>query len=215
VLVAAALAAACQPVDEVDDLGPQVEGEDDVAGDPVGAPETGMPATVGELRARTDEAARQWQEDPRVAEARVELDDEGGWREARVTYLAPEADRFLIVRVSPEGISEERLVLTHLDLTALPAEAVDEVPELPEDVAEPSALAEAAVEPLDECGVGGEARAVLYSSGAPYAWDPGSVAWSEPPAWGVTVTTDEGGGASLDPVTGEPAGPSACFEPAG
>jgi hypothetical protein len=209
---AAVLLGACQPVDSGDVPRDELE----VAGTPApparGAPAgAGLPGDIGMLLDGLSTTAAQWQSGARPVELHVDLADGGTWTAARVLYLAPDADRFLLVTVTPEGTSQERPTLETLALAAVPAAALEQVPALPDALLEPHELAEVAAEPLDDCGFDDEVSAVLYASGAPASWD--GDRWTETPAWSATVTNDDGSGVVVDPVTGAPE-PGSCVDAA-
>jgi hypothetical protein len=218
IVVAAVLAScglsACQPV-EVGSSATATETAVPGTGSTPGrgAPDRQTPTTFTGILDRAFQTALTWQDDPRPAEVLVEL-GAGRPAVAEVTYLAPEADRLLTVRITDEGIIERRPTLGALDLLPVSAAGMDELPPPPEGVLDPLALAAAAEQPLSDCGVdpGGGVVEVGYASGAPFAWD-GQV-WADPPVWTATVTVVESGGTRsgtpMDPITGTPAGD--CFE---
>lgn len=207
------LVSGCQPVDDVDSLDASESGDTSGAGDsPRGAPAAGLPESLSEALARADGAAAQWQRDARLAEIVLEVGDEGQLAEGRLTYLAPHADRLLEVELTPEGMRQERPTLEGLDLTPIPAEAVGALPPLPEGVRDPGELVSASTDAFAECGVEGAPSTVIYATGAPLAWDPAAGAWTLPLDWSATVTTEDGAGAVLDPVT---ATATDCLPPAG
>ena len=150
---------------------------------------------LDELLATFESTATQWQSEPVVAEIVVELES-AAWTNAAVTYLAPDADRFLLLRMTAEGMSQERPTLEAFDLLPVTAEGVEEIPS-PDGLLDPSTLVDAAADVLDDCGVG-EPTAVVYATGAPAAWD--GERWTETPQWAATVTGE--GAAILDPETG-------------
>ncbi len=199
------LVAACQPVDtpatqQRDE--PSAAAEADAAPAP-GAPQTStrMPADLGALLAQLATTATEWQQDPVTAEIATSLTD-GTWTGASVLYLAPDADRFLLVTADDRGTGQQRPSLEGLGLQPITAEGVAHVPPLPAGILAPEALVAAAEAALDGCGVRGVA-AVVYSTGAPAAWD--GMRWTVPPAWTAILTegADGGGdGAAVDPVTG-------------
>lgn len=182
-LAFAAAVVGCQPVDELS-RGAEPDGEPS---------ETLAWGTddLGDLRVAGREAAREWDGDARLVKVSVRLDDDLAWVEATTTYVAPDADRLLVVTASEEGITEEEPTLETLGLEAPPAEALAALPELPGDVVPPATAAERATDPLDDCGVGDDPRQVLYSNGVPGSWDGSS--WVSEPAWAVSVTSDGGG----------------------
>jgi hypothetical protein len=203
----ALLAVSCQPAG-----GPALGPADEAAGqavegeDAVGAPARGMPTTVSGMTERARVPAQEWQPDPVLSELWVALDDEGRPAQARLTYLAADADRFLVVRLDGDGVSQQQPTLGTLQLAEVSAAGVDAIPELPEDVVEPVALADAAAPALDECALSPPVRTVVYTTGAPMSWD--GQRWTAPPEWTANVLV-EGGGTVLDPVAGAATG--ACF----
>ena len=150
---------------------------------------------LDELRATFESTATQWQADPVVAEIVIELDS-AAWTNAAVTYLAPDADRFLLLRMTPDGMSQERPTLEAFDLLPVTAEGVEQIPS-PDALLDPSTLVDSAADVLDNCGVG-EPTTVIYATGAPAAWD--GERWTETPQWAATVSGE--GAAILDPETG-------------
>lgn len=211
-LLAVLAAAACQPVDEIGDLGPMEDEQAEGDADRRGAPRTGAPETLDDARASGEAGALAWQRGARLAEVVVDVDESGRPVEVLLTYLAPDADRFLTVEVGADGVSQERPTLGTLDLEALPGVAVEAVPPLPEGTREPEDLVGAAGEGLAGCGAQGTPATVLYTTGAPLGWDPESGVWTQDLAWTATVTTAEGAGVVLDPVT---AAVLDCVTPAG
>lgn len=193
--------AACQPVEEIDDLGDAPDagvGADDA--DLRGAPAVALPTTLAEALERAEGEAVQWQAGARLAEVVVAVTEDGKLAEGRLTYLAPDADRILAVGITPEGISRQRPTLATLGLTPIPGAAVEALPPLPEGTREPAELATAAEQAFAGCGVDGRPETVLYATGAPLAWNPDTEAWATPLGWTATVTTEGGAGAVLDPV---------------
>ncbi len=203
--------AACQPFggppDEAADPTPTV-----VASPRRGAPVAGMPQALAALLDRTDAAAIEWQDEPRLAEVAVKLGADGRWREARALYVAADADRFLSLRASGDGVAQQRPTLATLGLRPVTEAGVASLPRLPGRVRNPGALASAAGEALAECGVTAPVRDVLYATGAPVTWD-GS-AWTMPPTWKATLRDQRGAGATVDPVTGAPVA-NGCLRPSG
>jgi hypothetical protein len=190
--------AACQPVDDYGVA--NRETPPSAAASPLGAPVQGMPADLGELLERATAVAREWQDEPRVAEIRVVLSGRGRWASAEVTYLAPSADRILTVTVSGDGAARELSTLATLNLRPVSARGLALLPELPPEVQEPSALARGARAALRRCGIGAGAEAVLYATGAPVSWN--GRRWTAPPAWTATVMTERGG-VQVDPLSGD------------
>lgn len=194
--VVVALLAGCQlaggPGDAV------TEPPTDAAGRPIGAPPVGMPQTLAELLERGQLLAEEWQDEPVVVEVEVDIDDGGSWSGARLTYLAADADRFLSLVTSGSGFSQQRPSLATFQLQPVTPDGVEQIPQLPEDAAEPAELA--ASEAAAGCGVEGAAT-VLYVTGAPVAWD--GTSWSAEPSWRANVTDEDAPGAALDVTTGE------------
>jgi hypothetical protein len=207
VLFGVLVAAACQPVGEPEL--PSDDGEAAGATAPVGAPASSLPDDVDGLLAELEGTARQWQSGARATEVVIGLDEAGEWSSAAVTYLAPDADRFLRLRVDHSGTSQDRPTLEGFDLHPLPGPALEEVPDL-EGVLEPRTLIDAAAGVLGTCDVGAP-DTVVYTSGAPAAWDGES--WTEEPRW--TALVSGAGGALVEPDSGEPAAADPCVAPAG
>jgi hypothetical protein len=206
------LLVACQPVDR--GAVPREEPESAGTAAPLGrgAPAAGgLPGDVEALLSELSTTALQWQGGARPVELHVELAEQSTWAAARVLYLAPDADRFLLMIVTPDGTTQERPTLETLALAPVTGPALEQVPPLPEAIRQPHELAEAAAEPLDACGFDEQATGVLYASGAPASWD--GERWTEPPGWTATVTNADGSGVVLDPVTGAPE-PDSCVEAA-
>lgn len=163
----------------------------------LGAPVSGLPQTLGELVDRADLLAEEWQDEPVLAEVEVDLDAEGRWSAARVTYLAADADRFLALETSGGSFSQQRPTLATLQLQPVTADGLAAVPEIPDDAAEPGDLAQSSA--AQECGVG-TATTVLYVTGAPVTWD--GTSWTSPPDWRATITDGEAA-AAVDVRSGE------------
>lgn len=198
------LLTACQPVD--DGLPSSDDSAEGAVGRPgPGAPEVDsrMPEDLPMLLAEHAGTAAQWQDGAIPVEIVAEL-EAGGWVSATVVYLAPDADRFLVITVDGEGTDQQRPTLETLGVEPVPEPALAEVPPLPQRARSPEALAEGARPALEGCGTDDDPVTVLYMTGAPATWD-GST-WTEPPAWTATVSTAEGAGAVVDPVTVEPVG---------
>ena len=172
---------------------------------PLGAPGAGLPSTLDGLLELGRQRALEWQEEPVLAEVEVDVTETGTWADARLTYLAPDADRMLQLVASGGGFTEELPSLASLQIQPVPQVGLDELPEFPEDAAAPEELATS--EAAQGCGLAGDVT-VLYVTGAPIAWD-GSQ-WSSSPEWRVTVAAADGTAAQLTP-TGESAGD--CLEP--
>lgn len=206
-LVALVLAAGCQPVDSGvlpggEPRPGQTAGAEADADEPAAlAPD--LQALVADLEA----AAVEWQAAPVLAEVYVDLDGEA-WREATATFLAPDADRMLLLQVDADGQRQQRPTLETLDLVPVAAAGLAEVPPLPDGTLGPDELVAAGQ--ATDCALG-DIGSVLYSTGAPAAWD--GTAWTEPPAWTATLGGDEAS-LLLDPVTGE-ALPDGCLPAAG
>lgn len=189
------LTAGCQPFG-----GPRADAPTPAAGRtdrPLGAPDAAAPQTLAELLLRGQTIAQEWQDDPVLAEVHVAVDADGNWTQARLSYVAGDAERVLQLESAGAGFTEQRPSLATLNVQTVPGTALEEVPAFPDDAAEPQELAAAPA--AAECGITDEAT-VLYASGAPYAWD--GTAWASPPRWSVTVTTEQGAGANLDITTG-------------
>jgi hypothetical protein len=200
------LAAACQPVaPDGDELGPAAaSGEGDQT--PVGAPASGVPDTLAALLESVGSSAAEWQVAARPVEVFAGLAG-GAVQRAQVTYLAPDADRFMVVTVSPDGTSQERPTLETLGLAPVDAPGMEQVPAPPEGTLDPFPLAAAAADALAACGLGGDPGAVLYATGAPAAWD--GQTWTQQPAWTATIRVADEGAVQVDPTSGE-ALPGSC-----
>lgn len=181
------LVVACQPVDELS-TGPAAGGE-------AAEPDAWGSEDLGDLTTATGDIAREWDADARLVKVSVRLDDELAWEEASTTYVAPDADRLLVITASEEGTEDERPTLETLGFEALPPEAVDELARLPADVVPPDSAAERAADALDDCDYPDDPHQVLYANGAPGSWD--GTSWVSEPEWTVAVTS-EGGGVRLD-----------------
>ncbi|MDP8969162.1 MAG: hypothetical protein M3N52_01360, partial [Actinomycetota bacterium] len=142
----------------------------------------------------------------------VGLDERMAWTEARLTYLAAEADRFLTVQLRPTGGVQERPTLATLGLKPVSARGLQQLPPMPTNAREPAALARAARSALIECGVDQPTRGVLYATGAPASWD--GQRWADPPVWTATVTGPKDSGVVVDPVSGAQAS-GGCLQPTG
>ena len=194
VLLSVALVA-CQPT-----IGPLTSDptEQGSARPRLGAPDAdGVPQSLPELLTLVEPEAVEWQDDPRLVQIEVELADEGTWASTAATYIAAEADRLLELKLTPDGLAEQRLTLSTLQLQPVPDEAVQAVPELPERAQEPADLA--GVGDVSAC-LGARAATVLYATGAPFAWD--GEQWTTEPSWSATVRAEEGPAAVVDPVSG-------------
>lgn len=203
---------ACQPVDELEEVGgPSTEADGVEEANRRGAPLRGEPGSVAEAIDRAQTEAAQWQDGARLAEVFVDLADDGDFAAVRLTYLAPDAERLLAIRVDEDGTSQERPSLDTFGLAAMPGSALEELPPLPEGAREPSDLLAAAEDALAHCEAPNPTQ-VLYATEAPQAWDPDSQVWTTELDWTVTVSDEDGAGVVLDPVTAEPAG---CLPPSG
>lgn len=201
VAVLGTVAAACQPVEDFDDLGDAPDSEAPAEEpDRRGAPHVALPTTLAETLERGEDEAVQWQNGARLAEVVVDVTDDGGLAEGRLIYLAPDADRILTVSITREGVRRDRPTLETLGLPPIPGPAVEDLPQLPAATREPADLAAAAAEAFAECGVEGRPATVYYATGAPVAWNADTGRWATPLEWTATVTTEEGAGAVLDPV---------------
>lgn len=200
------LAVGCQPAG-----GPGAGGSEVPSGArtdrPLGAPRAGVPSTLDGLIELGDRRALEWQEEPVLAEVEVDVTDSGEWADARLTYLAADADRMLHLVAAGGGFTEQQPSLASLQIQPVPQAGLDELPEFPDDAATPEELATS--EAAQSCGVTGDVT-VLYVTGAPIAWD-GSQ-WSTPPEWRVTVAAADGTGAQLT-TAGEAAGECLDAEP--
>lgn len=196
-VLTALLVTACQPA------GAPAPGPTTLASEAgLGAPPAGMPQSLDALLERTEPAALEWQDDPRLAELTVDVAEDGRWIAARALYLAADADRSLSLRLSAGGLAQQRPTLATLGLEPVSGEGLEAVPPLPDDAAEPTALLAAAQPLMGDCGATPPATQVLYATGAPVSWD--GTAWSVPPEWTATVLDGEASGVVLDP-TGAPA----------
>lgn len=169
---------------------------DGPSGRPLGAPVTGLPETLDELLASGFLIAEEWQTEPVLVEVEVAVED-GRWSTARLVYVAAESERFLQLVATGSGFSQERITLSTLQVEAIPPEAVELIPDFPDDAAQPAALASA--EEVSACGVEATAS-VFYVTGAPVSWD--GTQWSPTPQWRVNVIAPDGTGATLD-VSGD------------
>ncbi|MGM0818068.1 MAG: hypothetical protein ACQETV_01590 [Actinomycetota bacterium] len=180
--LAGALLSACEPVEE--DLAEE------------GAPaspsrEDGAPEDLAGMVALTDAAADEWVEGAVVVEVVVPRDAEAI---VRTTYVAPDTDRLLVVEATDDGLVEQQPTFETLGFSELTPAALESVPDL-EGLLEPDALPDAAEETIADCEVG-EVDEVLYTTGAPAAWD--GAQWTSEPAWEITVLDPDGNGAVLD-----------------
>lgn len=206
---AALLLAGCQLVDR-----PLAEDDptaEEAPSPQLGRPDDTFPTSLAELLAFGRQEAATWQDDPRLTDLTVWLDERGEWVEVRVGYVAADAERLFTLRAVPNRMVQERPLLAGLELVPLTAAAVEELPPFPDDALAPTDLGLAAEDGLAQCdAAGGPVRAVVYATGAPGAWD-GST-WTSVPAWRATVVT-AAGGVVVDPRTGSPYAPLTCVEP--
>jgi hypothetical protein len=182
-VVVAAVLVACQPVDDLENA---AGGEG-----PAGEDRPAEFADLGALEDTVEPNAREWDGGSRLVEVSAGLDEEGRWRKSRVTYVAPDADRMFVVALGDDGTTVQQPTLETLGFVSPTDEALREVPSLPDGAVPPERAAEVADDVLDECGIDGDPREVLYATGAPAAWD-GS-AWTADPAWSVSVLAGTGG----------------------
>ena len=173
------LVVACQPAGGPPSADPTATATS-ADGSPLGAPPAGMARTLSELTGRGMLVAEEWQDEPVLVEIEVDLNDQGQWQAARLVYVAAEAERFLALTAAGGGFTQEQPTLSTL-----------QVPPLPEDAAAPRDVA--ASPEVEQCEVGA-APTVLYTTGAPVAWD--GTTWTSPPQWRVTVTSADGGAAA-------------------
>ena len=198
VAAVAMLAIACQPSDDPRETvgqGEQAAPEEP----PVGVVAGGVPQTLGGLFDRVDEPAGEWQSGARPAEILTRMSEESVGS-ARVTFVSGGADRFLVVNLSDDGMSQDAPSLAGLELGILPSGAVDEI-EPADALADAPALIDAAAPALDECGFGDEVTSVLYTTGAPAAWT--GDAWAEAPSWRGLLRVGDAGTVHVDPRSGE------------
>jgi hypothetical protein len=197
-LVACVALAACQPVDPGAEAG--LAGVEEAA--PLGAPEQGVPSSLGGLLDAGGRAAAEWQDRAVPVEITVEVAD-GRWQTAGVIYLAPESDRFLRYVVGPEGSEQSRPTLATLSSQPVTAPGLGEVPAPPDGMLDPAPLLAAASDALAGCGVDPGTARITYATGAPFAWD--GRRWTQPPAWSATIS-DARRFAVVDPVSGAAGG---------
>ena len=188
VLAAAVLTAlgACQPVDSPRPAGVTPSAS---VSEPLGAPEADADSFAEALE-RAHQAAREWQDEPRLAAVEIDL-PRGAVTTSRFTYVAGDAIRMLVVEVRRDGLDQQQPTLATLGVVPVTEDAVAQIPDLPDAVRDPLALLEAAA----RCGAP-RPRLLLLETGAPYAWD-GST-WSESPEWRASAVTGTGDDA---PVT--------------
>jgi hypothetical protein len=198
-------AGACQPADDPAVLEASEETGEEVAARP------SVPAALDELIAETDAVAAEWQDDVRAVEVLIHLTPEREATRARVTYLAAQADRFLTVEIDERGTSEERPTLATMGLYPVDPAGIEAIPSLPEGAEDPDDLAESAAPVLDECGFDTTVDSVLYTSGAPAAWD--GQRWAGELGWTATARSGGGNAVTIDPVDGTPAD-DPCVVPA-
>ncbi|MGH8884260.1 MAG: hypothetical protein ACRDYX_03620 [Egibacteraceae bacterium] len=195
---------ACQPVDRV--VAPGVGGGGSAADEPLGAPDQRFPQTLGALLDHAGRVAQEWQDGAVPVEVAVQL-EQGRWRSAEATYVAPDADRFFRFVASPEGVEQSRPTLATLSLQPIDEPSTARIPPVPQGVLDPAALLSAAAPALADCGIDPRSGRILYATGAPFAWD-GS-RWTQGLAWTVTVS-DRKHLLVLDPVSGNATGSNAC-----
>jgi hypothetical protein len=205
-----ALLSGCQLVDAPRDAAATAPAADDGREPALGSPVEDWPRTLTALRAVAEPEALAWQDDPVLADLTVWLDEQQRWERVRLTYVAPDAERMLTYRSRPDELRLERPRLAGLQLPVLPAAAVDAIAPFPEAAMEPADLAAAAAAALADCEAAGPARAVLYATGAPAAWD--GTAWTRNPTWRATVVTGAGG-VVVDATTGQAFAPLTCVAP--
>ncbi|MGH8898405.1 MAG: hypothetical protein ACRDZ4_15650 [Egibacteraceae bacterium] len=195
---------ACQPVDRA--VAPGVGGGGSAADEPLGAPDQRFPQTLGALLDRAGRVAQEWQDGAVPVEVTVQL-EQGRWRSAEATYVAPDADRFFRFVASPAGVEQSRPTLATLSLQPVNSPGIARIPPPPRGVLDPSALLSAAAPALADCGIDPRSSQVLYSTGAPFVWD-GS-RWTQGLTWTVIVS-DRKHLLVLDPVSAKPARTDAC-----
>jgi hypothetical protein len=194
--------AGCQPADD-SALDSEPMADEPASPAPAEPPDQALPGTLEELLEGFSGTARQWQDDPVVAEIVVELEG-GAWTAASVLYLAADSDRYLRLRMDRRGTTQDRHTLEGLELLPVTGPGLSALPD-PEPLLDPVPLADAAADSVEACGV--EAvRSVLYATGAPAAWD--GERWTEEPAW--TATLSGAADAVVDPTTGAPVGDDPC-----
>lgn len=200
-VLALVLACGCQPVNGGAAPDPGVTGTPATA--PPAAPQRGVPGSLAELLSRADSTAAQWQSGAKPAQIAVDL-EAGVPVASTITYLAPDADRFLLVRFDADGLSQERPTLDTLALQAVTAAGLEQVPALPEGTLDPGSLLAAASQAGEQCGLGDDIGVVLYATGAPAAWDGAN--WVEPPGWTALLSAGQQGAVQVDPATGAATG---------
>jgi hypothetical protein len=204
---AAVLVGACQPIDSGDVPRDELEATGTPAPPARGAPATaGLPGDIEALLSGLSSTAGEWQASPVPVEVVAGVDG-GVWGSAAITYLAPDADRFLLVTVTPDGTSQQRPTLETFGLQPITGGAIEAVPS-PDGLMPPAALLDSAADLLDDCDVDEEITTIIYTTGAPAAWD--GTAWTEPLAWEAVLSTADGEGATVDARTGRP-GSSPCL----
>ena len=197
-LVVVALAAvACQPAGNPGAAGPTTPAAPE--SEPrLGAPAAGgVPQSLDALLDRTDREARRWQDEPRLVQVVVALDEQGHWTAADASYIAADADRILTLTAEGQGLAEQLVSLATLQLQPVTAVGMEQLPELPDDVLDPVQLVEA-------CATDVPAVEVAYTTGAPATWD--GTAWTVPPEWTSLIATGE------DAVSVDPTGGDGCEE---
>jgi hypothetical protein len=196
--------AACQLVDRA--AVPRVKGGGSAVAEPLGAPDEQFPQTLGTLLDHAGHVAQGWQDGAVPVEVTVQL-EQGRWRSAVVIYVAPDADHFLRFAASSNGVEQSRPTLATLSLQPIGRLAAARIPPLPARGLDPDALLSAAAPSLADCGIDPRSSQVLYSTGAPFAWDGNR--WTQTLTWTATVS-DRKHLLVLDPVSAKPARTDAC-----
>jgi len=172
----------------------------------LGAPVRETPQTVVGAVQRATPTAQAWQQDPVPVELSARLDG-GRVRTVEVVFLAAEADRFSTVSLEGEVVTDVTTTLSTIEVEAVTAAGIDEVPDLPDDLLDPGALVQAAAGELAACDIDPQgALTVRYSTGAPYGWEGES--WADDLEWTAAVTAgfDQVRVLPLDAASGEPRG---------
>lgn len=145
--------------------------------------------------------AHEWQENPRLAQIAIELDEQGRWQQTKVDYVAAGSERMLTLFLSDAGMREQRISLEPLDLPVLPVEAVEQLRPLPDGALPPARLLAAAEEAIQACALG-QVGLIVYTTGAPATWDEQAGAWTQPPAWRAVLADADQTSVVVDPVSG-------------